>query len=438
MATTKLSLLLTLLAALSLVPSASAAIPAHLHPKRLLFENPHKEAVVRRQQNPNRSYPPSYEIPPANLLPRAWRDALNEAVSSGKIPNIPSSTVTSAGNIVYPSGHSEREIGSWTNSKIVGPNDIAEAPTGVWGINFDDGPVDQSVNLYRYLESQNQSGTHFLIGTNVVAWPDAFDELARGDQQMAVHTWSHNLQTALTNEQVLGELAWTMQAIYDRSGKIPNLWRPPQGDVDNRVRAIAEEVLGLQCALWVADSNDWCLNANYHSECPSDNTIGRSFDSIVQYVNTHVTGSKSPGVILLEHEIRAPSLSIFQEYYPTLRDNGWTPEPIGNFDQAKVWYANGVNASTPTTGQTGVLLANQVSATSSSSSSSTSSTSAASMTTVTQSSQTTTSTASASAASQNEGTTSSTSGARSIHGLDQSLCAVASLALTAALAALIL
>jgi hypothetical protein len=257
---------------------------------------------------------------------------------------------------------------------------------------------------------------------------------------MAVHTWSHSLQTALTNEEVLGELAWTMQIIYDRSGKIPNLWRPPQGDVDNRVRAIAEEVLGLQCVLWVADSNDWCLDANYKTECPADNTIGASYDSVLSYIKTHVSGAKSPGIILLEHEIEAPSLSIFQEYYPTLRDNGWTPEPIGNFDQAQAWYANALNASTPTTEQTGMLVANQVSATSSSSSSSsTSSSSASSMTTVTSSSsgaQTTSATTSGTAASQSEGTTSSTSGARSILGLDRSLCAVALLALTASLAAL--
>ncbi|PWN23700.1 glycoside hydrolase/deacetylase [Microstroma glucosiphilum] len=441
MTSMKLSLLLALLATLSLVPQASAAIPAHLHPKRHLFENPHKETVVKRQQNPNRTYPTAYAVPSPSLLPQAWTDALNEAISNGKIPNIPSSTVTSSGGIVYPSGYSDKQIGSWTNSKIVGPNDIADAPEGVWGVDFDDGPVGQSVNLYKYLQSQNQSATHFLIGTNIATHQDAFDQLAQMDQQMAVHTWSHSLQTALTNEQVLGELAWTMQIIYDRSGKIPNLWRPPQGDVDNRVRAIAEEVLGLQCVLWVADSNDWCLGADYKTECPPDNTIGASYESVASYIKTHVTGSKSPGIILLEHEIEAPSLSLFQGYYPTLRENGWTPEPIGNFDQAKAWYANGLNASTPTTGQTGMLLANQVSATSSSSSSSTSSSTGTSMTTGTQSSngaQPTSSTMSATEASQSEGTTSSTNGAMSALGLDQSLCAVASLAISAVLAALVL
>lgn len=42
--------------------------------------------------------------------------------------------------------------------------------------------------------------------------------------------------TAFTDEQVLGELGWTAQLIYDYSGLAPAYWRPPYGDVDNRVR----------------------------------------------------------------------------------------------------------------------------------------------------------------------------------------------------------
>lgn len=57
--------------------------------------------------------------------------------------------------------------------------------------------------------------------------------------------------TTRTNEQVVGELGWTMQIIADvTGGHIPAFWRPPYGDVDNRVRAIAKEVFGLTTVLW--------------------------------------------------------------------------------------------------------------------------------------------------------------------------------------------
>lgn len=35
--------------------------------------------------------------------------------------------------------------------------------------------------------------------------------------------------TTLTDLQVLGELGWTLQIIYDKSGLIPTFWRPPYG-----------------------------------------------------------------------------------------------------------------------------------------------------------------------------------------------------------------
>ena len=48
--------------------------------------------------------------------------------------------------------------------------------------------------------------------------------------------------SSLSNEGVVAELGWTMQILTDSNyGKIPAFWRPPYGDCDNRVRAIAKE-----------------------------------------------------------------------------------------------------------------------------------------------------------------------------------------------------
>lgn len=80
--------------------------------------------------------------------------------------------------------------------------------------------------------------------------------------------------TTLTDAQVLGELGWTsvsprvlsicdaqtplsrhrLQIIFDNTGRLPAFWRPPYGDVDNRVRAIAKQVFGLQTVIWNYDT----------------------------------------------------------------------------------------------------------------------------------------------------------------------------------------
>ncbi len=66
----------------------------------------------------------------------------------------------------------------------------------------------------------------------------------------AVHTWSHPYMTSLTNDEILEQFGWTFQIIYDLTGRVPKFWRPPYGDVDNRVRAIASQVFGLTTIIW--------------------------------------------------------------------------------------------------------------------------------------------------------------------------------------------
>ena len=66
-----------------------------------------------------------------------------------------------------------------------------------------------------------------------------------------MHTWTHPYMTSLSNEDVVAQLAWTMQIIHDSTGgRVPRFWRPPYGDSDTRVSAIAKEVLGMITVIW--------------------------------------------------------------------------------------------------------------------------------------------------------------------------------------------
>jgi len=44
----------------------------------------------------------------------------------------------------------------------------------------------------------------------------------------------------------------------DETGLLPALYRPPQGDVDDRVRAIAREVFGLRAVMWGESQSRTC------------------------------------------------------------------------------------------------------------------------------------------------------------------------------------
>jgi peptidoglycan/xylan/chitin deacetylase (PgdA/CDA1 family) len=133
----------------------------------------------------------------------------------------------------------------------------------------------------------------------------------------------------LTNEQIVGELGWSLQIMANlNGGRIARFWRPPYGDVDNRVRAIAKGVFGLETVVWTHDTGDWNLDQG-----------GRyTVDSIVTEFNTWLA-DKSQGINSLEHEVREHQPEVFKRVYPRAKQLGWE---IGNVADifGMEWYQN--------------------------------------------------------------------------------------------------
>ncbi len=94
------------------------------------------------------------------------------------------------------------------------------------------------------------------IGSNVIDWPLEAQRGIVDGHHICVHTWSHRYMTALTTNQAFAELWYAMKAIKYVMGVTPTCWRPPYGDVDDRIRAIAQS-LGLRTMMWDVDTNDW-------------------------------------------------------------------------------------------------------------------------------------------------------------------------------------
>jgi len=79
-------------------------------------------------------------IPDATHLPQQWVDALNAAVSAGKIPNIPVAA-NNNGNPVYPPGVDPNSQAVCSGmARCRNPDDIWDAPDGTLALSFDDGP----------------------------------------------------------------------------------------------------------------------------------------------------------------------------------------------------------------------------------------------------------------------------------------------------------
>ncbi|SPO20320.1 related to CDA2 - sporulation-specific chitin deacetylase [Ustilago trichophora] len=310
--------------------------------------------TVKIQPRQTNNYPPGFAVPTAAQTPKEWLSALDAATTAGKIPNI-APAMNQGGSPVYANNAGfDPQTCSWTVTKCLGKNDIVNAPANHMAIGFDDGPIGNSDDLYNFLSQYNQSATHFMIGSNVLSYPKQFVHAVReGNQHFAVHTWSHQLCTTLTNQQLVAELGWTMQIIADYSGGyIPKFWRPPQGNIDNRVHAIAEEIFGLTNVLWNHDTNDWCLDDQGGSACPNE-VPGKDAASVAAAAASGIHGSQNPGLIMLEHELTHASIKVFKDYFPSVKSLGWTPQNIADlFDMP--WYKNAWNNQSPA--QKGTVL----------------------------------------------------------------------------------
>lgn len=77
-----------------------------------------------------------------------------------------------------------------------------------------------------------------------------------------------------------------MNAIKLVVGVTPTCWRPPYGDVDDRIRAIAKG-LGLRTILWKYDSNDWQVGATNVTSAQVDS----NYMSLIQNAKSGVFNS---------------------------------------------------------------------------------------------------------------------------------------------------
>ena len=112
--------------------------------------------------------------------------------------------------------------------------------------------MQPSDGLYAFLRQNQVKATHFFIGTNILNnWNEFNTAFQTNQDDIAVHTWTHPHMTTLSNADVVAQLGWTLQVIYNSTGgRLARYWRPPYGDTDLRVTAIAQQVFGLRTVVW--------------------------------------------------------------------------------------------------------------------------------------------------------------------------------------------
>ena len=128
----------------------------------------------------------------------------------------------------------------------------------VVSLTFDDGPNPPYTDeIVTYLHEQRVSATFFVVGMAVAAHPESVKrEVSFGDA-IGDHTWDHPHLVVLTHAHIERELTSTRDVIQQVAGVRTDLFRPPFGQRDTAVIAIAHQ-LGFQVIMWsVPLPGDW-------------------------------------------------------------------------------------------------------------------------------------------------------------------------------------
>lgn len=205
------------------------------------------------------AWPPQDKIPPTDSDEVAeWMKELDGFDIPDIRPTVDGSCVNDTAAAAAAQQNGWWTCGGWT--AVTDRTDCNDKMT--WGVSFDDGPAPYTQKILNYLDGIKQTATFYVVGSRVIERPTLLVEEYMRGHEVGVHTWSHHPLTAMTNEQVVAELGWSRKAIKDVLGVTPTSMRPPYGDIDNRVRAIAM-AMGMEVNLWTRfngfsfDTFDW-------------------------------------------------------------------------------------------------------------------------------------------------------------------------------------
>lgn len=128
-------------------------------------------------------------------------------------------------------------------------------------LTFDDGPnPSYTPQVLDILAQYDVKATFFLLGQEVVKYPELVKEIADAGHLVENHSFGHPDFATISDDELLDEINRTQEAIYDAAGILPTMYRMPYGSGGARVVQMFPD---LQSVIWNVDSEDWVSEDAY-------------------------------------------------------------------------------------------------------------------------------------------------------------------------------
>jgi peptidoglycan/xylan/chitin deacetylase (PgdA/CDA1 family) len=157
-------------------------------------------------------------------------------------------------------------------------------------ITFDDGPHPKNTpRLLDLLKERGVKATFYVIGQNVVQYPDIARRIVEEGHEIGNHSYTHPALPKLSPARFAEEITKSNDAIQQATGVLPTTMRPPYGAINAAITKRLNEEFQLPVILWSVDPLDWKIRKASH-------------------VSNHILQNSNAGAIVLAHDIHPSTI----------------------------------------------------------------------------------------------------------------------------------
>jgi peptidoglycan/xylan/chitin deacetylase (PgdA/CDA1 family) len=186
-----------------------------------------------------------------------------------------------------------------------------------WALTFDDGPSDATPALLDTLRNLGVRATFCMLGANAASHADTVRRIYAEGHLVCSHSYSHPHLMSLSTESVIAEVVQTARTIAGIIGVRPKYFRPPYGEVDERVRAVLL-LTGHVPLLWNMDTQDY----NIVRRNQDTSRITQSFSTALAAGISSDNPNSDRGFISLQHDTFLQSVARETDIVGVLRGAG--------------------------------------------------------------------------------------------------------------------
>lgn len=170
-------------------------------------------------------------------------------------------------------------------------------------LTFDDGPSPITQKFMNVFEQHQATASFFMLGKNVVNYPDTVKHMYENGFELCNHSWDHQNLSGDDAAFITQEVFDTQDAIFRLTGHEPTRIRPPYGAYNELTTKVADGN-GVKVTLWNVDTEDW---------------RSRDAEAVLQCAKD---GARD-GAIILFHDLYPSTLGAIESLVPYLQEAGY-------------------------------------------------------------------------------------------------------------------